>query len=265
MKNILYIITCIVIIGIVFCVIQSRKPRYIEDYLITPTDAEYCHLKATLPDAEFLTKLTPSYTSDGEDDAGDIQCPIPKNDRVANYTGIQCVWSSIEMLGRWAEEPKLINPPITSRPNCKSYASPSSASERLNSLNVKFEQTNSNREAGIRLIKKAMDEGRGCLFDVPGHAMVLVHYDENNDVVKWVDNSDTRLAVQTMNISTFNKRWGSWVLVIYADNDIVPAKTGKLARSLPIFENGELKSDIPKDFIQMPQKDKIFPIPQYND
>lgn len=190
------------------------------------------------PDTYHTTYTAPYISEVGEETASsEIQCPIPMKDRVKNGTGIQCVWASIEMIGRWAEEPKLMDPPLTSRGECKSYASPQSADKVLTSLNVKFEQSHGNRQEGLALIKKAMAEGRGALFGVPGHAMVLIHFDEKNDVVKWVDNSDHSLKIQTMTVEKFNKRWDSWVLVVYADNDIVLAKLGKLPRMIPIINH----------------------------
>lgn len=261
MKQALVFLTILLLTLFLLIFFLPREAK--EARVIEPTDQEYLLLKASLPDADQLTKRTEFYNSDAPEDENleDVQCPIPKSDRVPNYTGIQCVWSSIEMLGRFAEEPKLTNPPITSRANCKSYASPSSAAERLTELKVKFEQTNRDRVAGVALIKKAMAEGRGCLFDVPGHAMTLIHYDEQKDVVKWVDNSDRRLAVQTMNIAKFNQRWGSWVLVIYADQDIIPLKTGRAARSIPILENG-VPLNLPKDFIPIPNRENLIEIPR---
>lgn len=202
---------------------------------------------------EYHTDYVAEYTSMyGEEDANNIQCPIPMEDRVRNYTGIQCVYSSIEMLGRWAEEPKLVSPPITSRSDCKGYSSPRQAAEILNKLNVRFEQSYGDRNASLRLLKKAMSEGRGALFGVPGHAMVLVHYSEEEDRVCWVDNSDRSLKVQSMTIRQFKSRWDSWILVIYADKDVVPYKVGSLASKLPIVDRTLPQGQYPKDYIPMP-------------
>ena len=98
-----------------------------------------------------------TFVEEYESSAADIpleslQCPIPMQDRVKNYTGIQCVYSSIEMLGRWAQEPRLTNPPITDRPECKGYSSPGRAAEILSKLGVKFEQTYGDREKGRILL-----------------------------------------------------------------------------------------------------------------
>jgi len=204
--------------------------------------------------SNYTTDYTAPYISMGGETApSDIQCPIPEKDRVKNHTGTQCVWSSIEMLGRWAEEPKLTEPPLTSRKECSTYSSPSLVKSVLTKLEVKFEQSYQDREQGLELIRRAMEEGRGCLFGVPGHAMVLVHFDEEKDVVKWVDNSDYSLKVQTMNVERFKKRWDSWACVIYADNDIIPAKTSKAPYKLPIIDHN-LRRD-PK--IPMPSPFKV--------
>lgn len=208
--------------------------------------------KASKIEFDYRTTFVPSYSSlNKEINLDAIQCPIPLENRVKNHTGIQCVYSSIEMLGRWAEEPKLTNPPITSRADCKGYSSPKRAAEVLNKLNVKFEQTYGSKEKGIALIKKAMKEKRGVLWDVPGHAMVLVHYSESENRVCWVDNSDRTLKIQQTTISKFNQRWQSWVLVIYADNDIIKYKIYKNI-NFPIIDYNS-REKFPIDFIPVPE------------
>lgn len=206
----------------------------------------------TLADDPFITRQIPAYYSEeGVDEEPDIQCPVPLEDRVPNFTGIQCVWSSIEMLGRWAEEPKLMNPPLTSRSDCKSFSGPASAARKLDALGVHFEQT-TNRREGREMIKMAMEEGRACLWGVPHHAMVLIHYDEENDVVKWVDNSDRSLKIQTCNIDRFEDRWSGWVLVLYADRDVIPVKTRRLANWIPV-RNRNHSETLPRKYIPLPR------------
>lgn len=227
---------------------------YLEESSTTTHYTPSVTTNIVVPHDEHLTTYTPMYVSlIGEYEPLDIQCPIPMENRVPNFTGIQCVWSSIEMIGRRAEEPKLTNPPLTTRSECKSYASPTLASRVLTSLNVRFEQSYGNRDQGIALIKKAMAEGRGCLFGVPGHAMVLVHYDEETSVVKYVDNSDSTLKVQTMTMERFIKAWDTWALVIYADNDIVPQKIARIRNYIPIVDRNNAQEDYPRDYIPVPQ------------
>lgn len=186
-----------------------------------------------------------------EEELDEIDCPIPMKDRVLNKTEIQCVWASIEMLGRWAEEEKLINPPLTSRNDCKSYSSPSSAERKLTELNVNFVQSYRNKTKGLELIRKAMKEKRGCLWSIPGHAMVIVHFDEKNDIFKWVDNSDYNLKIQTSNIKYFHDHWESWVLVIYGDYFKIENKIKK-NYNLPMFQDGK-QIEYNKDYIQPPK------------
>ena len=207
---------------------------------------------------DYQTARSVSYNSGDPDDdeLEGVQCPVPMEDRVRNYTGIQCVFSSIEMLGRWAEEEKLINPPITSRSNCKSYSGPNDAANKLRNIGVTFEQSYRSREKGLELIRRAMADGRACLFGVPGHAMVLCHFDEENNVVRWVDNSDRSLRMQKSTVDWFLRRWDSWVLVVYAEPDLFPAKAGRggLANKIPIVDRNNPQGDYPPNYIPQPQK-----------
>lgn len=178
-----------------------------------------------------------------------IQCPIPRKDRVLNKTQYQCVWASIEMLGRWAEDPKLINPSLTSRPECQSFSNPYKTAHVLNMLGVQFEQSYGNKKQSIELIKKAMKEKRGCMWTIPGHAMVIVHFDEEKNIFKWVDNSDYNLNIQTADMNYFHQKFDSWVLVIYADYSKIIKKTSPI--KLEMFENNN-KINYSDDYIANP-------------
>tara|TARA_Y100000034_G_C6883569_1_gene405315 strand:- start:351 stop:1136 length:786 start_codon:yes stop_codon:yes gene_type:complete len=202
---------------------------------------------------DYQTTYTQSYVSDAiEPDLDSLQCPIPMEHRVRNHTGIQCVYSSTEALGRWAEEKKLTDPPMTSRSDCKGYSGPSALASRLNKLGVRFEQSNRDRAAGLALIKKAMAEGRGCLWGVPGHAMVLCHFSEEEDRVCWFDNSDRSLKIQTTTVEKFKRRWDSWVCVIYADDDLFPDKVHGGVNTIPIRDHEGGRTDFGKKYIPMP-------------
>lgn len=228
------------------------------------------HQQSKLPvwHPEYKTTYVKDYDS-GEPENNElegVQCPIPMENRVRNYTGIQCVFSSTEMLARWAECKELLEPePITSRPNCKSYSGPSDLKNKLESFGLKpwsengtgpmYRQAYRNKEEAMKLLKVAMEEGRGALFGVPGHAMVIIHYDEENDEVKYVDNSDRSLRVQTMSINKFHQRWDGWICVIYASPDLLPAKAkGRgLAQQIPIIDRNNSQGQYPSDYIPMPQ------------
>jgi hypothetical protein len=205
-------------------------------------------------DPQYKTTYTEPYTCTAPDQPLEgVQCPIPKECRVFNKTGIQCVWASIETLGRWAECKELLEPEaLTERSRCKSFAGPSDASEVLNKYKVRFEQSAQGREKGIALIKKAMKEKRACLWSIPGHAMVICHYDEEKNEFMWIDNSDRSLKIQKGTIQTFNKKWDGWILVIYANPDRFERN---MVNQIPIIDRNNPQGTYPPDYIPTP-KDK---------
>lgn len=205
------------------------------------------------PNVYLAVDTNPIAAFDGniDDDLSDVMVPIPMKDRVFNRTGIQCVWASTEALGRYAEEPKLIN--LTDDPECKSYAGPASFARKLKERGVRFEQTTSTNDRRL-LIKGVVKERRGALFSVPGHAMVLVHYDEEKGIVKYFNNSDRSLAIRTWTMAEFNRRWDGWIAVIYADNDIIPQKYVPQLKQLPIIDRNMAQGAYDKDYILQPLK-----------
>lgn len=246
MKIIKLILSFVFLLIILLVINENFNKNYLYKYHPAPKQVSQL-------EKDYKTNFVESYRSRvSEPSLNSLQCPIPHKDRVKNYTGIQCVYSSIEMLGRWAEEPKITNPPITSRKNCKGYSSPERAAEILRSLDVKFEQAYGDKQKGLNLIKKSMKEGRGALWSVPGHAMVLLHYSEEEDRVCWVDNSDRQLKIQETNVKNFMKRWTSWVLVIYPDNEsFLLMKLNKNNIKIPIIDHDN-KNNILENFIPFP-------------
>lgn len=207
---------------------------------------------------EYRTTYVEDYDS-GEPDANEldgVQSPIPMECRVRNYTGTQCVFSSLECLARWAELKALLEPePLTSRPGCRSYSSPTDAASKLKNFGVKFENEYRDRTKAIELLKRAMADGRGALMDIPGHALVICHYDEQAGIVKVIDNSDRSLKVQTWPMSKFNRLWGGWIMVVYAEKELFPAKAGSgFANQIPILDRNNPQGIYPKDYIPNPVK-----------
>jgi len=252
-KIILWVIGGLAVGVMLLLTMTPRQSGYIPTHTTDPDGRPYSEIPVWHKD--YKTTFTKTYTSHAvEPDLEGLQCPIPMNCRVRNHTGIQCVYSSTEALGRWAEEPKLMDPPLTSRGNCRGYSGPSQLGRVLDGLNVKYEYVsgdNRTRAKGIAFIKKAMAEGRGCLFGVPGHAMVLIHYSEEEDKVCWFDNSDRSLRVQTMTVAKFKRRWDGWVCVIYGDNDLFPGKAHGGVQNIPIVDHeGDKKFD--KKYVPLP-------------
>jgi len=186
-----------------------------------------------------------------DDDLSDVMVPVPMKDRVFNKTGIQCVWASTELLGRYAEEPKLIG--LTNDPECKSYANTYSFARKMKQLNVRFETTTDPSDRSL-IIKSVVKDRRGCLFCIPGHAMVLVHYDEKKGIVKYINNSDRSLAIRTWTMAEFNRHFDGWVSAIYADNDIIPQKYAPKIPNLPIIDRSQEQQVYDKEYILQPLK-----------
>lgn len=197
---------------------------------------------------EFSKNPIASYEGLSEDDIENTMVPIPMEHRVFNKTGIQCVWCSLETLGRYANEPKLIG--LTNLPDCKSYSSPSLAARKLKQLNVKFEQTTSKSDRSL-IIKSVVKEKRGCLFAIPGHAMTLVHYDEPAGIIKYINNSDKYLKIRTWTMQEFNRRWDGWICVIYPDDDKIAEK---YTSKIPIVDKNNIQGNYDKDYILKPKK-----------
>lgn len=205
------------------------------------------------PNPGQIVSFNPVATYEGEPDENlsDVMVPIPMEDRVFNKTGIQCVWCSLETIGRFAKEKKLVD--LTELSDCKSYASPSSAARKLKELGVRYEQTTSTSDRSL-ILKSVVQERRGCLFSIPGHAMTLVHYDENKGIVKYINNSDSTLQIRTWTMSEFNRRWDGWVCVIYADHDIIPDKYKPKVPNLPITDRNGPQGEYSTDYIFFPSK-----------
>lgn len=182
-----------------------------------------------------------------EEDLEKLMVPIPKEDRVFNKTGIQCVWASIESLGRFAGEGKLLE--ITKHEDCQGYASPVTLALKLKALGVDFKQTTNKKDKSL-LIQSVVNDRRGCLFGIPGHAMVLVHYDEKESIVKYINNSDKNLKVRTWSLEEFNQRWDGWICVIYPENDIIYKKYNNCP--IPIIDRNLPQGNYEKDYIIKP-------------
>lgn len=187
-----------------------------------------------------------------DDELQDVQVPVPMKDRVFNKTGIQCVWCSHELLGRYAEEPKLIG--LTDHADCKGTAGPADVDRKLTQIKVKYAQVKFDKPKAREFIRKAVvEERRGITFSVPGHVMNLVHYDEKKKVVKYINNSDRQLLIRTWSMDEFERHWEGWVSTIYADKDIIPNKYAP-THALEIIHRGGRNDAFGPNYILRPSK-----------
>lgn len=147
--------------------------------------------------------------------SSDLYCEVQEKNRINNNTGSQCVFSSIELVGRTIGETKLYN--ITKLPQCQGLAGPGDVKRLLDSLDVKFEQSN-NKEKGRELIKEAMKIGYPVVWGMGGfHALSLVHYDEIANRVHYIDNVGPK-TVKICSVEKFNKMWDGWIIYIHGGN-----------------------------------------------
>jgi hypothetical protein len=224
-----------------FCVIYVFFVLFLGLYLARPS-----HICPSPSSLEITANPVKEFEGVVDSNLYNTQVFIPMKDRVFNKTGIQCVWSSVETLARYAEIEKLYD--ITEKDEYKSYAGPKSLKAMLNKYDIKYEMTTSKNNRSL-LIKGCVVEKRAVGFDIPGHVMVLVHYDEVNGIVKYINNSDPTLKIRTWTIEEFNKRWDGWVFLIYADNDIIPYKNGG---RFDVIDKNEYQSKYEKNYILSP-------------
>lgn len=157
-----------------------------------------------------------------------VQCPIPEEHRVANRTGVQCVWASIETLGNWLDVPAAQN--LT--PQYGGFANPQSAGHVLKSRGVAFRQTaGGQKAAGIQLVAESVSKGRAAMVGLGGrHAVVVCHLDDKT--VGIIDNVGSR-KIQYRSRSWFNQHFDGWALTLDEGN---PGGTHQNAR-VGLFAN----------------------------
>lgn len=149
---------------------------------------------------------------DGDKQNG-IMAPLAQDNRALNTIG-QCVWSSLQNMGRQIGEPKLYQ--LTRDRRCQGGASPGDVHRVLTALGVKFEQAYGNRKDAYNLIKKGLSEGRPCIISYDrAHVINIVHYDEGANKVAVVNNHHDRFQTQYMSLAEFDRRFKGWVCIVY--------------------------------------------------
>jgi hypothetical protein len=198
MKNISYIL-----FGIIIWILSLQGLTYLDELKapiqILPENVQ--------PPAPPKPTLKPQST---DPELFDVQVPIPKEMRVYNHSGSQCVWCTIEMLAKFNNIPGAKD--LT---NSYKYATgPREVKRVLESRGVKFKQTYDRNEDMLEEYVTKRNLGVGV--DVNnGHHMILVcHFDKKAGIVKIIDNSDHSLKVQTWSLSHFRNKWSDWILVI---------------------------------------------------
>lgn len=151
-----------------------------------------------------------------------VQVPIAKEDRKFNKSGVQCVWCSLETLGRHNGVPNTYD--LTDK--YKQATHPGYVAEVLNERGITFKQINAGRFASTRFIREYVVKKKyGVAVGLQGtHMVTLVHYDDDKNIVKVIDNGGPdALKIQTWTMEKFNQRFDGWALAIFP----LDAKVGK--------------------------------------
>lgn len=163
----------------------------------------------------FATTAAPAYAQPQpiapiqvvQDDTDGVQVPIPMNCRVKNYTGIQCVWSSLSCLARYHNIPAAKN--LIDK--YKSYAGPGDVRRALDPIGVKYVMNTGTKNKQFLVDYCAKGWGAGIGLNGT-HMVTLVHFKDG--VVKIIDNSDPSLRIQSMSEDQFMRRWDGWAVVL---------------------------------------------------
>lgn len=141
-----------------------------------------------------------------------LQVPIPKEMRVFNKSGSQCVWCSAEILGRYHNVLGLSG--LTEK---YSHATgPREFGRVMTRQNVKFKQVTGQDLDFLDewVTQKKMGAGIG----VNRHHVIVVCHFERNKLVKIIDNADPSLRVQTWDWPQFTRNFSGWCFVVLPDN-----------------------------------------------
>jgi hypothetical protein len=136
-----------------------------------------------------------------------IQVHIPKECRIFNRSRSQCVWCSLECLGRKHAIPATYT--LTQR--YKGTSGPGQAASVLQALGVKYYMQTSNDK---KFLITACANGWGACVGLNGaHMINVVHYKDG--VVKVIDNQGPHaLEVQEWRENYFLSRWDGWAITL---------------------------------------------------
>lgn len=184
-----------------------------------------------------------------EPDLIGVQVPIPKDCRVFNKSGSQCVWCSIECLARYHKVTDLYE---GDRRITKHYTWATGPAEVYLVLNARYPNVGwaqlSNRNEVKSFLKKYVTEKKlGVGFSVPGHMLNMIHYDETNRIVKVIDNIGPQaLEVQEWSMEKFENLSQGWALTIFPPGYKVSASDyGEIVTSYDgLLCHGNLRSGL---------------------
>lgn len=149
-------------------------------------------------------------------DTDGVQVPVPMKDRVPNGTGIQCVWSSISLCGRYQG----ISEAATLWHTYKSYGSPWPTAQILADRGINFEWCDAGYK-NVDFLKKHLEAGRPIAVTWSSrHMLTLVHLKDG--YAKIIDNSDPSLSIKTYYEHDFMRMWDGWAIALLPTHKLMP-------------------------------------------
>ena len=151
---------------------------------------------------------------------GDTQVNVKQEHRIRNKDG-SCVWCSLTTLCLHNKVPngyKLY-------PAYKHGAGPDRAVQAMMAKKIPF-YFQPKKTYNTHLIRWACKNGYGCAIGVPGHVLVLVHYE--GDFVKVIDKTGTHaLKVRKWSKEKFREQWNGLVYVVLPNEIVGPPSATK--------------------------------------
>lgn len=147
-----------------------------------------------------------------------LHVPLPKELRIYNKSGSQCVWCTAQMLGTLNHSAGVAG--LTDQ--YKHATGPGEFNRVMTSRKVKFKQVTGRDLDFIEewVTKKHMGVGIGINNS---HCILVCHF-ERGKQVKIIDNSDRQLRVQTWTWDRFTRAFTGWVFVILPDDTSIQAE-----------------------------------------
>ena len=136
---------------------------------------------------------------------------IPREIRIPNRTGSQCVWCSLETAARYHKIEQLYG--LTAR--YKGTAGPGNVEPVLQRANVRYRMA----QTGCRAtwwLKDSIDKGYPVAVGLNGsHMVTLVGWADGYYEI--IDNSDRALEVRRWPAARFERSWDGWAIALIPD------------------------------------------------
>lgn len=140
-----------------------------------------------------------------------VQVPIPRDMRLFNRSESQCVWCTLEMLGRFNK----VRGTEGLTQQYKHATGPGYVNRVLTQRGVKFKQVTGK---DLDFLEEWVTKNRlGCGIGVNGNHAILVCHFERGRLVKVIDNADPSLRIQTWEWERFIRLFSGWVFVVQPD------------------------------------------------